>query len=171
MSGELFWFFNPHAVLVCKAGRPAVFVDSLFLHQKLPQRDAFPSLLSLLCLLLSNLGEPAGRKRSTFYLVSSGEFVNAFLVVPTTRECSMVERKQCGRVVYLFQFPVPCCAAGVSWQVMEWKNRPHVKFKVESGLWYLPARFVIVNRHYKSNFLEVLRSHVCSSSTTGSSSS
>ena len=42
-------------------------------------------------------------------------------------------------------------------QVMEWKNRPHVKFKDECGVWYGTARFVMVNRDYKSNFLEALK--------------
>ena len=42
-------------------------------------------------------------------------------------------------------------------QVMAWKNRPHVKYKDESGMWYGTARFVMVNKDYKSNFLEVLR--------------
>ena len=39
-------------------------------------------------------------------------------------------------------------------QVME--NRPHDKYKVESNIWYETARFSMVNKDYKSNFLEVL---------------
>ena len=59
VTGELLWFFIPHAVLVCKARRPAVFIDLLFLHRKLPQHDAVPGLFSLLNLLLSNLNSAA----------------------------------------------------------------------------------------------------------------
>ena len=55
VAGELFWLFIPHAVLVCKARRLAVFNDLLFLHRKLPQRDVFPVLFSLLSLFSSSL--------------------------------------------------------------------------------------------------------------------
>ena len=85
-----FWLLIPDAVLVCKARRPAVFDDLLFLHRKLPQRDVFPVLFSLLSLFLSKLDESAGRGRSVSCLVSSGEFVIAFLFVSNTCECSIV---------------------------------------------------------------------------------
>ena len=42
-------------------------------------------------------------------------------------------------------------------QVRAGKNRPRVKYKVESDMWYKTATFVMVNKDYKSNFLEVLR--------------
>jgi len=42
-------------------------------------------------------------------------------------------------------------------QVKEWKDHPNDKYKDESGMWYGTDKFGMVNKDYKSNFLEVMR--------------
>jgi len=42
-------------------------------------------------------------------------------------------------------------------KVKEWKDRPDDKYKDESGMWYGTDKFGMVNKDYKSNFLEIMR--------------